>query len=730
MLLIVGPFELIGTTLPLCSLFVLAAAKSGSGWKKIFGMGGKDAQGSSTSGSARADALTAGDWQRSAKIFEEDGRFREAAKIYQSHGQNYEAARLLVQAGALTEAAHVFERVGHFLKAAEVCAQSGDNRRAGENYRRYLEDRFGSIVVTRSPADHAEFTKYCRLAGQAFERAGLHEQAAEVLERGEQWEEAAALFSKLNRHVKAADLYQRAGAVDQAADVYAQAGDRVRAAQMRGEWLYKQDQKNEAAVQFLLGGDPLRAAEVYEEAGNYLDAARCYEHCGANRQAAEAYERVQQFDRAAEMYGRCQEYSNAAALYEKVEDFEEATRMYAEAGAFYRAATLARKKGLTEQAIDYLQRVQPSDPSYHDALVELAHSFMERDLPGVAVEKLKKALSGAPLSAKNMDIYHTLAVASEQMGDYGGASDILKQIVAENYSYRDAVGRLQDVERKLAQGADEAPRRNVVADELPEGKRYEFIEKLGAGGMGVVYRAKDTRLNRVVAYKMLMEQFMEVKDVRDRFLREAQSAAQLNHTNIVTVYDMDIDRDRNRLFIAMEFVSGESYFDILQREVRLGIPAVLHFVVGVLKALAHAHGHGVVHRDIKPSNVMLSSDRVVKIMDFGLAKVLREAKAQGSEKASGTPLYMSPEQILGKAIDFRTDIYAFGGTVYHLLAGEPPFVDGEVLYHHVHTVPRGLKKLRPEVPKVLDQIVMSCLNKNPADRPRSEEILKLLKKQS
>jgi serine/threonine protein kinase len=120
----------------------------------------------------------------------------------------------------------------------------------------------------------------------------------------------------------------------------------------------------------------------------------------------------------------------------------------------------------------------------------------------------------------------------------------------------------------------------------------------------------------------------------------------------------------------------------------------------------------------------------VKIMDFGLAKVLRDAKAQGSEKASGTPLYMSPEQILGKALDFRTDIYAFGGTVYHLLAGEPPFVDGEVLYHHVHTPPAPLRKHRPDVPKVVEQFVMSCLSKEPASRPSSEEILKLLKNKS
>ena len=120
---------------------------------------------------------------------------------------------------------------------------------------------------------------------------------------------------------------------------------------------------------------------------------------------------------------------------------------------------------------------------------------------------------------------------------------------------------------------------------------------------------------------------MEVKDVRERFLREAQSAAQLNHPNIVTVFDVDVDPEQNRLFIAMEFVAGESYFEILQRETRLSIKQTVQFVAGVLKALAHAYSHGVLHRDIKPSNVMLSKQRAVKIMDFGLAKILRDAKA-------------------------------------------------------------------------------------------------------
>ena len=353
----------------LTTLVLLGMAKGGSGWKKMFGRGKNEPK-------SQASSTAAGDWERATKIFEKDGRYRDAAKLYRGKGQNHEAARLLVRAGALTEAASIFERVGHYQKAAEVCAQSGDNKRAGENYRRYLQDRFNTLADARSPADHAEFTKYCRLAGQAFERAGLLEQAAEVLERGEQWEDAAGLFLKLNRHVKAADLYERAGAVDHAADAYAQAGDRVRAAQMRGEYLYKQDQKNEAAVQFLLGGDPLRAAEVYEEAGNYLDSARCYEHCGAHRQAAEAYERVEQFDRAAEMYGRSQEYQRAAALYEKAPLCQPRYLLFE---AFGKAASLVGPRHLFSD--------HSTPPTYHssDRVAKIGPDSEQVQVPPVAI---------------------------------------------------------------------------------------------------------------------------------------------------------------------------------------------------------------------------------------------------------------------------------------------------------------------------------------------------------
>ncbi len=347
--------------------------------------------------------------------------------------------------------------------------------------------------------------------------------------------------------------------------------------------------------------------------------------------------------------------------------------------------------------------------------------------PGLPWRSFRRRWHRSPFPPDTLGVYYTLAEATEQMGDHERARDILKKIVAEDYNFRDAVGKLQEIEKKLEKRTAVEPMAQALKTDFGEGERYEFKEKLGAGGMGVVYLAQDNLLKRTVAYKMLMEQFMEIEEIRKRFLQEAQSAAALNHPNIVTIFDMGVDR--GRLFISMEYVEGLTYYQLLEREGKLPIPAVRHCMVGILRALAHAHSKGVVHRDIKPSNVMLGRDKVIKITDFGLAKILKHAKDQGSERASGTPLYMSPEQILGDPLDFRTDIYAFGGTIYHLLAGEPPFIEGEVLYHHVHTQPRPIREHRPDVPAKLEAVILKCLAKDPANRfQKAADIVAALRK--
>ena len=280
----------------------------------------------------------------------------------------------------------------------------------------------------------------------------------------------------------------------------------------------------------------------------------------------------------------------------------------------------------------------------------------------------------------------------------------------------------------------------AVGDVL--GDKYEIIGELGEGAMGVVYAARHRALNKVVAIKTLRVEIAGDAELTGRFEQEARAASAIGHPNICEVFDLGSASNGTR-YMVMEHLEGVSLADLLVHEPLLTPERAAGIMSQVLSALTAAHRGGIVHRDLKPENIFVTRSEhrgeFIKLLDFGISKVLEAADPNiaGDDAAMrrtrlgsvlGTPLYMSPEQILGKELDFRTDMYAFGGTVYHLLAGEPPFLEGEVLYHHVHTEPRLLKDLRPEVPTVLSDIVMQCLSKNPAKRPTPEEIVAHLRK--
>ncbi|GAG16043.1 unnamed protein product, partial [marine sediment metagenome] len=214
--------------------------------------------------------------------------------------------------------------------------------------------------------------------------------------------------------------------------------------------------------------------------------------------------------------------------------------------------------------------------------------------------------------------------------------------------------------------------------------RYQIVAELGRGGMGIVYKAQDTVLDRVVAYKVLPDTLKENPQALKNFLREAKSAAQLNHPNIVTVYDAG-EQD-GRYYIAMEYVDGTTLKEILKRRGPIAPGGVMHVLIQLCEALAYAHEKKIVHRDVKTANTMWTREKQAKIMDFGLAKVLEEVRNH-TTLVSGTPYYMSPEQTLGKNIDHRTDIYSLGVTVFELCTGRLPFMEGNIPYHHVHTPP-------------------------------------------
>ena len=255
------------------------------------------------------------------------------------------------------------------------------------------------------------------------------------------------------------------------------------------------------------------------------------------------------------------------------------------------------------------------------------------------------------------------------------------------------------------------------------GERYDLGQIIGRGGMAEVYEATDARLNRRVAIKVLRGELAKDPMFLERFRREAQSAAGLNHPNIVAVYDTGEDTVNGVTipYIVMEFVDGITLREMLNNGPRILPERGLEIVAGVLAALDYAHRHGIIHRDIKPANIMINAHGDAKVMDFGIARAVSDAATSvtATSAVMGTAQYLSPEQARGEVVDARSDIYSSGCVLYELLIGTPPF-NGEtpvsIAYQHVNEVPKAPSLLDPSIPLSLDAIVLHALAKHPSHR--------------
>jgi serine/threonine protein kinase len=253
-----------------------------------------------------------------------------------------------------------------------------------------------------------------------------------------------------------------------------------------------------------------------------------------------------------------------------------------------------------------------------------------------------------------------------------------------------------------------------VDGELRRIGRYDLIEKIGRGGMGVVYRGKDTVIGRPVAVKMLISDVDVSDEARQRFFREARSAGQLAHRNIITIYDFG--EEGGRAYIVMELLTGESLTNLLARGVKLPLEQQVEIMMRVSEGLAFAHSRGIVHRDVKPANLFVTTDGQVKILDFGVARIA-SSKLTRSGLLVGTPDYMSPEQVMGVVVDQRSDVFSAGAVFYQLLTGRKPFA--------AKRLPDVLNRVRLEQPEAVTEsdapaeltaIVMKALEKDPAKR--------------
>ncbi|MBW2274603.1 MAG: protein kinase [Deltaproteobacteria bacterium] len=474
-------------------------------------------------------------------------------------------------------------------------------------------------------------------------------------------------------------------------------------------------------------GHPDRAAQYFESAGCPLEAAEIHASLTDFGRAAELYLEAGDALRAAEMFRSAGDWVQAGSTYESAGDFEAAVECYREVrnfprwldalekkGSFLEAAELALQQSDRARAIRLLQQVNSSDPRYGDACERLADAFEHEGHADLAAQKIEQCVEAGAGSA---DLQFRLGDLLEHAGEVERSLEAFEKLRDDSPTYPGVASRIENLRKKrsaqrLADSKPSGSISNTPTAFLSE-QRYEILDELGRGGMGVVYRARDIRLDREVALKRLPDSLRDHPKAIQLFLREAQACARLNHRNIVTIYDTD--QEDGNFFITMELLRGYPMNAIRRKKGRLAPRDVAHLGIQVAEGLEYAHSRQIVHRDIKTANLFFTTERVVKIMDFGLAKMMEEVR-RGTTVMGGTPFYMAPEQALGTAIDHRADLYALGVTLFELLTGKVPFPDGDVAYHHRHSAIPDPRERAPDIPDTLAEIVMQLMAKQAEER--------------
>ena len=671
-----------------------------------------------------------------AELYLKGRKFDSAGRIFSQQEEHKRAAEAYLEAGNKSVAAEMFEKAGDFRRAGDCYVQTDFARHAAKAYVKCNEwkkaaECLDQVIAEEStgaaasdPARQAETRKLVRMAGDLYGRAGLHGKAQASFERGALWIPAAELALAHGSKEQAAALFQKGGDVPRAAEVLKALGKPIDAMRLLGEHHRDKGADEEAARCFEAAGEDLAAGDLYRMLEQFEKAGACYEKLGEFAQAAEMFRSAGDRTRAGGNYERCGRFAEAAECLADAGDPAREAELLSRAGQKLRAGEIQLANGLEEEAIKVLQELTPEHADFSKASAILGEIFRKHGKFSLAIKKLTHAIGSASVSRDNVQAFYSLATVHEANKDIQEAAEIYEKILAFDYHHADVGARLESARALLKQHAAEkqsAAQTGAQPSASQKQGRYKITGKLGRGGMGVVYKAQDTVLDRTVAFKVLPETLKENPEALKNFLREAKSAAQLNHPNIVTVFDAG-EQD-GAYYIAMEYVDGHTLKEIIKHRGRIAPGGIIHVLSQLCEALAYAHESKIVHRDVKTANAMWTKDKKAKIMDFGLAKAIEEVRNH-TTVVSGTPYYMSPEQTLGKNVDHRTDLYSLGVSIFEMATGTLPFRDGNLPYHHVHTPPPDPREFHPDVPESLCAIIARCLEKDPANRYQSaREIL-------
>ncbi len=708
-------------------------------------------------------------WSKAAQVALEAGAAQEAAIMLRRAGGRHlaEAARLHRRVGDAKGArrcdldlAEWLVQEGHYLEAIEAWLRAGEKRRA-------IRAAGLSLQENRLKPGHPVFTAVQKAAHEL----GEHPLIALLFELEGAWEDAANTWRIAGEHVKAAEAFRRADRLEEAAIEEERAGrtkeavrlqlqlfkrleDQLDAAEVRGGAVCPQVLKLkqqiagmaeqltpklrklgmvsdlvrilqgvgrvEDAVQLLVdAGQTDRAADLAHEAQHWSLAGKMLEKLRRWGEASDDYELAGDLEDAARCAERAGEDERAHQLYQGLGNIPKAAGCLARLGKLQDGLAALHQGGLIEEAVALLSDSPGPVPDIPNVILDLAEWIKTNATLEEAIACLQRAVLGVALQPNRLGPAVALAQLFKEAGDFELALEHVDRVIQFDYSHTRAQKLKQQIKAGLSGPATTQAATKKVTDK-PTGaqpslnssveQRYEIGEQIGQGGMGVVYRARDTRLERDVAVKVLRTTSAEEAA---RLEREAKVAATLNHQGIATVFDFE--RGFGGYFIVMEYVPGDPLDKLMRKDKQRISDNLVLLLRELITTVAYAHERNIVHRDLKPGNVILTPDNLVKICDFGIAARLNIEDDQGGG-ICGTPYYMSPEQIRGEAPTPASDIYSFGATAFHLATGQPPFRRGNVIDAHLNKEPPHPLEIAPDLPPMLCDIILRCLLKKPSDR--------------
>ncbi len=679
---------------------------------------------------------------KAARSFQSGGNMAQAIHHFKKAGEILQAARIYAEEGKHRAAAAEYTLANEFEHAASQYALAGDHRRAAENYEKADQFKLAGDHYDKAELPLEAAQNYERFLANEFalvnspdelgpEIVALGQRTAMLFQHNQELERATQLFVKVGAYKEAADCLRSTGEFKKAAEMLMQANQPMLAAKlleeageartaslMRGEAALESGRLEEAAECFRQAEDQERAAELYEQLEQWPKAAALYEEAEKYERAMELFVRSKKFGNAARCAEEARQYAAACDLYEQAGDFEGQLRMLRQLGDFFRVGRLLFEHRQFDEALKFVEQIDSRDPLYLKSLELQGDILRGQGRQEKAYSRYKAALGSRTAEVGTLSLYYKMARALEDAEDLVGALEHYIYVIDIEEDFEDAALRHKAIKERMRRSRKPTSSGLFNSAELGSdgATRYEIVEEIARGGMGIVYKARDTVLGRIVAYKILGENLRDNETAVKYFLREARAAAALSHPNIVTIFDAG--EQAGEYYMAMEFVEGTTLKELIRRTGALPEEQVRYILNNSCKALHYAHSKGLVHRDIKSGNVMITRDKTLKIMDFGLAKFLREYQNNHTQQV-GTPFYMSPEQIIGKDIDFRSDLYSLGCMLFECATGTVPFFKGDLSYHHLHTPPPTPRSINPVLSKSIETIILRLLEKDPDARFQS-----------